>query len=101
MSKSYNKDIKQELYAKCGKICMYSMHKFSKKKLTLHHYPPYRQTHHTVYEESYLVSDRLHKKLNEMELKDHDKYLNMMDKIKKNKKVLEKNRRKNEQTRNN
>lgn len=89
MGKANTREVKQELYAKCGKICMYSMHKFSKKKLTLHHYPPFRKTHHTVYEESYLISDRLHKKLNEMERNDYGKYLEMMEKIRKNKMILE------------
>lgn len=93
MSKANNKRVKLELYAKCGKICMYSMHKFSKKKLHLHHYPPYRETRHTVYEESYLISDRLHQKLHKLERQDYDAYLEMMKKIKQNKKVLERKRK--------
>lgn len=92
MSKAYNKKVKKELYLNCGKICMYSMHKYSKKKLQLHHYPPYRETKHTVYEESYLVSDRLHQKLHELERLDYEEYKKQMDRIKRNKKILEKKR---------
>lgn len=90
MSKAYNKKVKEELYLNCGKICMYSMHKFSKKKLTLHHYPSYHYTKRTIYEESYLISDRLHKKLHELERTNYKEYKKHMDRIRRNKKILQK-----------
>jgi ribokinase len=49
------KKVKQELFLKCGKVCMYDMKKYSKENLVLHHEPPFRKTGHTVYEESYLI----------------------------------------------
>lgn len=90
MSKAKNRNVKKKLFLKCGKVCMYSMHKFSKKKLQLHHHPPYRETKHTIYEESYLISDRLHNYLHQLEKEDYSKYLEAMKMIKENKKILEK-----------
>ena len=54
MSRPGSKAIKCQLFLKCGRVDMYNMEIFAKEKLKLHHDPPYRQTHHTIYEESYL-----------------------------------------------
>ena len=71
---------------------MYSMEKYAKEKLVLHHYPPYRLTGHTIYEESYLLSEETHRELHRLELDDRDEYIRRMEIIKENKKILERTR---------
>ena len=73
---------------------MYDMKKYEGKELVLHHFPPYRQTHHTVYEESYLLSSNNHIELHKLELDEHEEYERRMEIIKENKKVLERTRNK-------
>lgn len=90
----YTTRIKKQLYLKCGRIDMYSMEKYAKCKLELHHDPPFRKTHHTIYEESYLLSNENHIELHKLELDDHDEYDRRMGIIKQNKKILEKTRNK-------
>ena len=89
MSRAGARKVKQELFLKCGRVCMYDMKKYEKEKLVLHHDPPYRQTHHTIYEESYLLEESNHKELHKLELDNHDEYNRRMDIIRKNKKILE------------
>lgn len=84
--------VKQELFLKCGKVDMYNMHKYAKEKLTLHHYPPFRITQHTIYEESYILSEETHVELHKLELNDHEEYERRMEIIKENKKILERKR---------
>lgn len=84
--------VKQQLFLKCGKVCMYSMKKYTKEKLVLHHYPPFRLTGHTVYEESYLLNEDIHKELHKLELDDREEYNRRMEIIKRNKKILERSR---------
>lgn len=71
---------------------MYSMEKYAKEKLVLHHYPPFRLTGHTIYEESYLLAEETHKELHRLELDDRDEYIRRMEIIKENKKILERTR---------
>ena len=85
--------IKCQLFLKCGRVDMYNMEIFAKEKLQLHHDPPFRKTKHTVYEESYLLSDKTHKELHKLELDNHDEYDRRMEIIKENKKILERSRR--------
>lgn len=85
--------VKCQLFLKCGRVDMYNMEIFAKKKLTLHHDPPFRNTHHTVYEESYLLSNKTHKELHRLELDNHDEYDRRMEIIRENKKILERSRR--------
>ncbi len=92
MSRPNVKNIKRELFLKCGKVDMYDMQKYTKENLTLHHDPPFRITRHTIYEESYLLSQDNHIELHKLELKNHEEYDRRMTIIKKNKKVLEKSR---------
>lgn len=73
---------------------MYDMKKYEGKELVLHHFPPYRQTHHTVYEESYLLSSNNHIELHKLEVDEHEEYERRMEIIKENKKVLERTRNK-------
>jgi len=68
---------------------MYSMEKYAKEKLQLHHDPPFRKTKHTVYEESYLLSQENHVELHKLELDDHEEYDRRMEIIRENKKILE------------
>ena len=90
MSKRPNsKGIKQQLFLKCGRVDMYNMEKYSKEKLQLHHDPPFRKTKHTVYEESYLLSEETHIELHRIELDDREEYEHRMDIIRENKKILE------------
>lgn len=84
--------IKQQLFLKCGRVDMYNMQKYAKEKLVLHHEPPYRLTHHTIYEESYLMSEDTHKELHRLELDNREEYNHRMEIIKQNKKILEKSR---------
>ena len=84
--------VKQQLFLKCGKVCMYSMEKYTKEKLVLHHFPPYRLTKHTVYKESYLLNEEVHKELHRLELDDKEEYNRRMEIIKQNKKILERSR---------
>lgn len=83
------KAVKQQLFLKCGKVDMYSMEKYAKCKLELHHEPPFRITHQTIYEESYLLSANNHKELHYIEQHDIEEYYRRMEIIKKNKKILE------------
>ena len=85
--------IKCQLFLKCGRVDMYNMEIFAKEKLQLHHDPPFRKTKHTVYEESYLLSDKTHKELHRLELDDHQEYDRRMEIIKENKRILERGRR--------
>lgn len=84
--------VKQELFLKCGKVDMYNMEKYVKEKLVLHHYPPFCLTHHTIYEESYILCEDNHIELHKLELDDHEEYERRMEIIKENKKILEKKR---------
>lgn len=90
MSKRPNaRAVKQQLFLKCGRVDMYSMEKYAKCKLELHHEPPFRYSHHTVYEESYLLSADIHRELHYYEQHDSEEYYRRMEIIKENKKVLE------------
>ena len=73
---------------------MYDMKRYEGKKLVLHHDPPFRKTHHTIYEESYLLSNENHIELHKLELDDREEYERRMEIIKENKKILEKTRNK-------
>lgn len=87
-----NKAVKQQLFLQCGRVDMYDMKKYEGKKLVLHHDPPWRQTHHTIYEESYLLSEDNHIELHKLELDNHEEYNRRMEIIKENKKILERKR---------
>ena len=83
------KAVKLQLFLKCGRVDMYNMEIFKKEKLQLHHDPPFRITKHTVYEESYLLSEETHIELHKIELDDRDEYNRRMHIIRENKKILE------------
>ena len=83
------KAIKLQLFLKCGRVDMYNMEIFQKEKLQLHHDPPFRKTGHTIYEESYLLSENTHIELHRIELDDKDEYNRRMEIIKENKRKLE------------
>lgn len=84
--------VKQQLFLQCGRVDMYSMEKYAKCKLELHHEPPFRYTHHTIYDESYLLSADNHRELHYLEQNDPEEYNRRMDIIKENKKILERKR---------
>lgn len=69
------------------------MEKYAKEKLVLHHDPPFRKTQHTIYEESFLLSEETHIELHKLELDDHEEYDRRMAIIRENKKILERIRR--------
>ena len=92
MSRPNTKRVKQELFLKCGRVDMYNMQKYKEDKLVLHHEPPYRQTKHTIYEESYILSEDTHLELHKIELDDKEEYYRRMEIINKNKKILERKR---------
>lgn len=87
------KAVKLQLFLKCGRVDMYNLEIFQKEKLQLHHDPPFRITKHTVYEESYLLSEDTHRELHKLELDNHEEYDRRMDIIRENKKILERGRR--------
>lgn len=89
------RQVKQQLFLKCGRVDMYSMEEYAKYKLELHHDPPFQYTHHTVYEESYLLSADNHRELHFLEHNQPEEYDRRMDIIRENKKVLEKKRNRN------
>lgn len=93
-SKANTKQVKQQLFLKCGRVDMYNMIEYKDCKLQLHHDPPYHITHHTIYEESYLLSADVHQELHYLEKHNPKEYENMMEIIKENKKILEKKRNK-------
>lgn len=86
------KAVKQQLFLKCGRVDMYDMEKYSKCNLQLHHDPPFRETQHTIYDESYLLSANNHQELHYLEQHDVEEYQKRMEIIKQNKKILEKKR---------
>lgn len=85
--------VKTELFLKCGRVDMYSMEEYAKCKLELHHDPPFRYSHHTIYEESYLLSADHHRELHYLEQHDIDEYNYRMEIIRENKKILEKRKK--------
>lgn len=87
-----NRLVKKQLMIRCGKIDMYDMKRYRSEKLTLHHYPPFRQTQHTVFEESYLLTRDNHGKIEKMERDDPEQYAKVMQIIEENKKILMKKR---------
>lgn len=87
-----SKQVKLELFLKCGKVDMYNMEKYAKENLVLHHDPPFRKTQHTIYEESFLLSEETHIELHKLELDDHAEYDRRMEVIRENKKILERTR---------
>lgn len=90
MSKRQNtRVVKRQLFLQCGRVDMYSMQKYAKCKLELHHDPPFRYTHHTIYEESYLLSANNHKELHYLETHNPEEYEQRMDIIRENKRLLE------------
>lgn len=91
-SKANTRQVKQQLFLQCGRVDMYNMEKYAKCKLELHHDPPYSISHHTVYEESYLLSADNHRELHYLEQHDRDEYNVRMETIRQNKKILEKKR---------
>lgn len=90
MSRPNSKYVKQQLFLKCGRVDMYNMQKYKEKDLVLHHDPPYRKTRHTIYEESYILSNETHLELHQLELDNKEEYYKRMEIIKNNKKILEK-----------
>lgn len=92
MSRPHSRQVKAELFLKCGKVCMYSMKKYTKENLVLHHDPPFRLTQHTIYEESYLLNEEVHRELHKLELDNREEYNRRMEIIKENKKRLERTR---------
>ena len=84
-----SRQVKCELFLKCGKVCMYDMQKYEKEKLVLHHDPPFRKTQHTIYDESFLLFESTHIELHKLELDDKDEYNRRMEIIRENKKKLE------------
>ena len=91
-NKSQAKQIKQQLFLKCGKVDMYSMEEYKDYNLQLHHDPPFKYTHHTIYEESFLLSPTTHQELHYLEAHNPKEYENRMEIIRENKKILEKKR---------
>lgn len=89
-SRPKSRQVKCELFLKCGKVDMYNMQKYEKEKLQLHHDPPFRKTKHTIYEESFLLSEETHVELHRIELDDREEYDKRMETIRENKKILEK-----------
>ena len=87
-----SRQVKTELFLKCGKVCMYDMKKYEKEKLVLHHDPPFRKSQHTIYDESFILLEETHIELHKLELDDRDEYNRRMELIRENKKVLEKTR---------
>lgn len=87
-----SRQVKCQLFLNCGRVDMYNMEIYAKEKLVLHHDPPFRKTQHTIYEESYLLSEETHKELHKIELDDKDEYNRRMTTIRENKKILEKRR---------
>ena len=83
------RQVKCQLFLKCGRVDMYNMEIFAKEKLVLHHDPPFRKTKHTIYEESFLLSEETHKELHRLELDEHDEYDRRMEIIRENKRILE------------
>lgn len=92
MSRPNSKQVKCQLFLNCGRVDMYNMEMCAKEKLQLHHDPPFRLTKHTVYEESFLLSEETHRELHRLELDDREEYNRRMETIKENKKILERTR---------
>ena len=88
-SRPKTREVKAQLFLRCGKVDMYSMEKHAKEKLALHHEPPFSETNHTVYAESYLLSTETHTELHRIEQEDREEYDRRMGIIKHNKRVLE------------
>lgn len=80
-----NNAVKLQLFLACGTVDMYDMKIYERGKLTLHHYPPFRETHHTVFSESYLVTRDNHDYIEELDKNNQEEYVKVMKKMKENK----------------
>ena len=89
----YTRQVKQQLFLNCGRVDMYNMEKYAKCKLELHHDPPFQYTHHTIYEECYLLSADNHRELHYLEKTNLEEYNRRMEVIKENKKILERTKK--------
>lgn len=84
-----SRQVKCQLFINCGRVDMYNMEIYAKEKLVLHHDPPFRKTQHTIYEESFLLSEETHIELHKLELDNHEEYDRRMEIIRENKRILE------------
>lgn len=92
-NKEEQQEVKNRLYLECGTVDMYDMMIYEKRKLTLHHEPPFRESHHTVFEESYLLTRKNHDHIEYLQRTSPEKYQKVMDKIKANKESLIENKK--------
>lgn len=67
---------------------MLDMEKYSEKELTLHHYPPFHITKHTVFDESFLLTRQNHDYIEYLARTDKKEYQKIMEEIKGNKQLL-------------
>ena len=86
------KQVKQQLFLKCGRVDMYDMCYYKDYALQLHHDPPFRYSQHTIYEESYILSATNHQELHYLETHNPEEYEHRMEIIRENKRILERKR---------
>lgn len=80
--------VKNRLFLECGTVDMYDMLIYEKRKLTLHRDPPFRNTNHTVFDESFLLTRRNHDYIEELQRINSKEYKKVMDQIRVNKQTL-------------
>lgn len=87
------KAVKKQLFLECGRVDMYNLEIYPKKKLQLHHYPKFEYSHQTIAEEGFLLSEETHHRLHALEYTDPYQFYIENEYIYYNKKmILEKNR---------
>ena len=80
--------VRERLILECGTVDMYDMLIYEERSLTLHHDPPFRQTRHTVFEESFLLTRENHDYVEYLQRQNHCAYERTMDQIRANKEKL-------------
>ena len=75
------KRIKEQLFQKYGCICMVCEKHFKRNELQLHHISKWCDTHKTTLEQSSLVCDKCHKRINWAERNDKSEYARINNKI--------------------
>lgn len=87
------KAVKKQLFLTCGRVDMYNLEIYPKKKLQLHHYPKFEHSHQTIESEGFLLSEEVHHELHNLEYTDPYQFYIENEYIYYNKQmILEKNR---------
>ena len=78
---THKKNVKEQLFQTYGEICMICEKKFNRQLLQLHHIIKFEHSHTTTFEDSSLICDCCHKKINYTERNNKREYNRLNNKI--------------------